>query len=78
MTRAKVSLSEASITRISNGETLTIRVGELVELEVTKKATPEVHDSPKSTNELISSIFGKNGSVFDGLFNGLFGEKPPK
>ncbi len=80
-TRARVSLSEATITRISQGETITIRVGELVEIEVTKKATPgasEIHQTPKTGKELLDSILGKGGEALDGLFEGLFGKKPPE
>jgi hypothetical protein len=81
MTRARVSLSEATITKISNGEVVTIRVGELVEIEVTKKATPgasEIHPNPKTGKDLIDSIFGDRGEAFKDLFDGIFGEKKPK
>lgn len=81
MTKARVSLSEATITRISNGEVVTIRVGELVEIEVTRKPTPGASDTPpnpKASKEFIDSIFGEKGEAFKDFFNGIFGGKPPE
>jgi hypothetical protein len=77
----KVSLSEATITRISHGETVIIRVGELVEIEVTRKATPrasEIPPNPKTGKALIDSIFGAKSGGFNDLFNGIFRKKTSK
>jgi hypothetical protein len=78
-TRARVSLSEATITKISSGETIIIRVGELVEIEVTQKVTPgasEIHPNPKTGKELLESILGKGGEALDGLLDGIFCKNP--
>lgn len=73
MTKARAFLSEETIRRISSGETVTIRVAEMVEIEVSKKPPSGIpHPNLKKAKGLLDSIIGEGR--LDKLLDDLFGK----
>ena len=75
MTKARVFLSEETIRKISSGEMVTIRVAEVVEIEVAIKPQP-VDSKVQKAKDLVDSILGEG--KMDAFLDSLFGKKHPQ
>lgn len=69
--KARVKISEATLQRLANGETITIRVGDVAELEIIYKPEP-IDYKLKKAKALMDLL---KGNKFDGLFDEIFGRR---